>query len=346
MEKSKPRLYFLFILLLGVSILAFFILQPFLYALILAVVFAVVCQPLYLFILKKFKGRATLASLATILLLLVFIFAPLFILSWQIFQEGQLLYSFFFDNFSDTSLASWSSFLEQKLADFLPALSNVPVDLSLYFEKSLNFFLGNLATIFLNSTKFITNLFVFLFALYYLLRDGEKLKSALIKISPLTKEDDEVILTKITLAVNSVIKGSLLLAVIQGLISALGFVLFGVPNPVLWGMAAAVGSLVPAVGTALVIVPAIIFLFLKGQVLASLGLFLWGGVLVGLSDNFLRPYLVGKGSNLHPLIVLLSVLGGLSFLGPTGFILGPLVATLFLVLLDISSTFISKSTCG
>ncbi|HRZ30510.1 MAG TPA: AI-2E family transporter [Candidatus Paceibacterota bacterium] len=345
MDKARPRLYFLLILLSITAILAFFILRPFLLALVLAVVFAIVCQPLYLFILKKFRGRVGLASLATILLLLVFIFVPLFFLGWQILEEGQLFYAFLSDNFSSTSLASWSRLVEQSLTDLSPAFGNLSIDLNLYLERSLNFFLNNLATIFFNLTKVITDLFVFLFALYYLLKDGDKLKSALIKISPLTKSDDEVILTKITLAVNSVIKGSLLLALIQGLISAFGFVLFGVPNPFLWGTVALAGSLVPAVGTAIVIIPAVIFLYFKGQVVASLGLLLWGGVFVGLSDNLLRPYLVGKGSHLHPLIVLLSVLGGLSFFGPTGFILGPLIAVLLLVLLDISSSFIVKSTC-
>lgn len=345
MDKSKSRLYFLLALLTLVAVLTFFILRPFLYALMLAVVFALVCRPAYLVVLKRFKGQAVFASLATVLLLLLFIFIPLFFLSWQIFQEGQVLYTFLSSNFSDASLANWSKFIEQSLVELSPAFGNMSVDLSLYLESSLNFLLDNLAMIFFNLTKVVTGLFVFLFALYYLLKDGSELKLALMKISPLTKADDEVIFSKINLAVNSVIKGSLLLAIVQGLVSALGFVLFGVPNPILWGTVAAVGSLIPAVGTAIVIVPAVIFLFFQGQVVASLSLLAWGGVFVGLSDNLLRPYLVGKSTHLHPLIILLSVLGGLSFFGPIGFILGPLVATLLLVLLDISSSFIVKSTC-
>lgn len=345
MGNSKSRLYFLLILLLTTATLAFFILRPFLYALVLAVVFAIICQPIYRFVLKVCKNQESLASFVTILLVFAFIFIPLFLLGWQIFQEGQLLYFSLSDNFSNTSLAGLSSLLDQKLTSLLPVFGNLSLDLSQYFKTSLNFLLNNLGAVFFNLAKIFTELFVFLFALYYLFKDGDKIKRALIKLSPLNKEDDEIIIKKTLLAINAVIRGSLVLAVIQGLLVVVGFALFSVPNPVLWGTVAAICSLIPAIGTAIVILPAVLFLYFGGQIISATGLLLWGVLFVGLVDNLLRPYLVGRGVSLHPLLVLLSVLGGLSFFGPVGFILGPLVATLLLVLLDICSTFITKNTC-
>jgi predicted PurR-regulated permease PerM len=209
----------------------------------------------------------------------------------------------------------------------------------------LNFLLNNLGSIFFNLAQIISELFVFLFAFFYLLRDGEKIKQAIIKLSPLNKEDDEIIIEKISGAINSVIKGSLLVALIQGALLAVGLFIFSVPNPVLWGAVSAIGALIPMVGTTIVILPAALYLYLNGQVLAALGVLLWGTVFVGLAENLIRPPLVGRGMSLHPLLVLLSVLGGLSFFGPFGLIFGPLVATLFVVLIDICSTFIVKNTC-
>jgi len=142
-------------------------------------------------------------------------------------------------------------------------------------------------------------------------------------------------LDKLERSVNSVIKGNLVVAAVQGVMCSAGFIIFGVPSPILWGMTAAVAALVPGVGTSLVIIPAILFLFLTGSVSMALGLFLWGVVAVGLIDNYLGPKLIGKNTNLHPLLVMLSVIGGLLFFGPIGFILGPLTISLFFAIVDI-----------
>lgn len=344
MINSKPRLYFLLFLLAIIAVLAFFILRPFLSALILAIVFAIVCQPLYQAVLKSFRGRAGWASLVTILFIFIFVFAPFLLIGWQIYDEGQELYLFLSNDFSGTSFSDFPNLLEERLKALSPLFSNINMDLNLYFKDKLNWLLNNLGAIFFNLAQIMASLFVFLFAFYYLLRDGNKLKQWIVKMSPLNKEDDEVIIEKVTLAINAVIKGSLVLSIIQGVVLAIGLIIFNVPNPVLWGTVGAIGALIPMVGTAIVVVPAVIWLYLTGQVISAFGLLLWGGLFVGLIDNLLRPYLVGKGASLHPLLILLSVLGGLAFFGPVGFVLGPLVATLFIVLIDISSTFIVKGS--
>lgn len=282
--------------------------------------------------------------MVTILFIFIFVFAPFLLIGWQIYDEGQELYLFLSNDFSGTSFSDFPNLLEERLKALSPLFSNINMDLNLYFKDKLNWLLNNLGAIFFNLAQIMASLFVFLFAFYYLLRDGNKLKQWIVKMSPLNKEDDEVIIEKVTLAINAVIKGSLVLSIIQGVVLAIGLIIFNVPNPVLWGTVGAIGALIPMVGTAIVVVPAVIWLYLTGQVISAFGLLLWGGLFVGLIDNLLRPYLVGKGASLHPLLILLSVLGGLAFFGPVGFVLGPLVATLFIVLIDISSTFIVKGS--
>jgi len=177
--------------------------------------------------------------------------------------------------------------------------------------------------------------FIFLVALYYLLKDGQKLKVAIIALSPLSDTDDETISQKLRGAINAVMKGSLLIAFIQGVLTSAGFAIFGVPNAILWGSVAVIAALIPGIGTALVLIPAILFLFITGEMFSGVGLIVWGVVAVGLVDNFLGPKLVGHGMQLHPLIILLSVFGGIGFFGPIGFLLGPLAISLLFVLIDI-----------
>jgi predicted PurR-regulated permease PerM len=159
-------------------------------------------------------------------------------------------------------------------------------------------------------------------------------------VSPFVDSDDEAILNKLHLAINSVFKGNLTIALIQAFMTALGFAIFGVPNFVLWGTLAGICALIPTVGTSLVLIPGIIYLVLNGMGIYALGLLIWSIGAVGLIDNLLGPRLIGKEIAVHPLLVLFSVLGGISFFGPIGFILGPLSASLFLALLEI---YISSS---
>lgn len=183
--------------------------------------------------------------------------------------------------------------------------------------------------------SYIVGIFIFLISLYFLFKDGHKLKKAVIALSPLQDIHDEAIFNKISLAINSVIKGNLAVALIQGTLTAIGFAIFGIPNATLWGSVATITALIPGIGTTLVLFPAILYLLLTEKMLFAIGLLLWGVLVVGLADNVLRPKLVEQGIRLHPFLILLSIFGGLSFFGPLGFLLGPLVLSLLFALLEI-----------
>ncbi len=340
MTSTKPRLYFVLIILSLSLVLSFLVFRPFLYSLILALVFAIIFQPLYKKILRFVWHQPWLAAILTILILVVFILVPLTFLAIQIFYEAQGLYSTLVDGLSNQTLNKLLPGFGQSLSNISPLVNDLSLDINQHLTSFLGFLVRNLGVIFSNLAKILTNLFVFLVAFFFLLKDGDRFKQRIIYLSPLSKDDDGLIIKKITQAINSVIKGSLLIAVLQGISSSLGFIIFGVPNPIMWGTLAAIGALVPSVGTAIVIVPAVIYLYLTGQLISALGLLAWGILAVGLIDNFLGPKFVSQGAGLHPLLILLSVLGGLSFFGPIGFILGPLVIAMLIVLLDIYASII------
>jgi predicted PurR-regulated permease PerM len=151
---------------------------------------------------------------------------------------------------------------------------------------------------------------------------------------------DEHIFTRIKKTITTIVKGVLLIAIIQGCLAGLGMWIFGVPNPTLWGTVSAVVSLVPGLGTAIIFIPAVAYMFVVGNTAYAIGLLLWGALIVGLVDNFLGPYLYSRGAEINPLVMLFSVLGGLSLFGPIGFIFGPIIVALFFTLIEIYQTII------
>ncbi|MEK7149882.1 MAG: AI-2E family transporter [Patescibacteria group bacterium] len=338
----KPQLYFLIAILAGTFVLTFFIFRPFLYALALAAVFAIVFQPIYQKIVGFVRGRQGLAALATILIVVVFVFTPLIFLGIQIFQEAQQLYFSLAENGGKDAVLNIFNGLLNSFQKYFPAAQEFSVNINQYFKQGLSWLLQHLGSVFSSFAKMAVSSLLFLIALYYLLKDGQKLKAAIIALSPLSDVNDEVIFQKLGMAIDSVMKGSLLIALIQGVLVSAGFAIFGVPNAVLWGSVAAIAALIPSIGTALVLLPAIFYLFLSGETLFAVGLLLWGMTAVGLVDNFLGPKFIGRGMQLHPLIILLSVFGGIGFFGPIGFLLGPLTVSLLFALLGIYSSLMIK----
>jgi predicted PurR-regulated permease PerM len=191
----------------------------------------------------------------------------------------------------------------------------------------------SLLEIFSTTISAFFSFILMLLIIFYLLKDGERWKQSLMTLSPLGQENDARIMDRLALAVNGVVKGSLLIAIVQGILLGFGFWIFNVPNGALWGVVAAVLSFIPTFGTALVSGPAIIFLFLKGDTTSAVGLLVWAVVIVGLVDNFLGPLVVGRKINIPSILILFSVLGGIALVGPVGILVGPLTLSLLYTLI-------------
>jgi predicted PurR-regulated permease PerM len=338
MNNRNIGLYFFITIFLAVCVLSFFIFKPFLYPLILAIVFTTIFGPIHKKIFVAIGGKSGLAAFISTILVLIIVVVPLTFLGFQILREVSGLYSTLSSSDGTATLFSGWNGAIQHLIDFSPVSINVVPDVEQYLTEGLVWLSGHLGQIFLNVAAMGVDIFIFLVALYYLFKDGHRLKKAVVIFSPLKDVHDEAILGKLALAVKSVVGGNIVVALVQGMLTALGFVIFGVPNAVLWGSVAAIASLVPTVGTSLVIVPAILYLFFQGQTLFAGGMLIWGFVAVGLIDNYLGPKIASQGMRIHPLLVLLSVLGGIALFGPLGFIMGPLVLSLLGALIEIYFT--------
>src|SRR3989344_2103820 len=216
--------------------------------------------------------------------------------------------------------------VNDKITDFISYISN------------------NIANIFSTTISAFFSFILMLLIMFYFLKDGTKWKKAIVVLSPLGDKDDEKIITRLAFSVNTVIKGYLLMALVQGMFMGFGLWLFNIPNPALWGVVATVSSLLPTIGTALVSVPAIIFLFITGNTAFAIGLLIWSIIVVGMIDNFLSPLIVGKKINIPPLLILFSVFGGISLLGPVGILLGPLTVSLLYTLISIYRNEFKQNT--
>ncbi|KKW34491.1 MAG: hypothetical protein UY81_C0073G0006 [Candidatus Giovannonibacteria bacterium GW2011_GWA2_53_7] len=328
---KKNEWHFFLGLLLVIAALVVIMFLPFLSTIALAAIFAVVLSPLQRRLRLYFGGRAAIASVLVIILVLLVLFAPLSALSIKLIGEARTLYQDFSVNGSGYwgQASNWvTSWLA--LAPGLGQWSWQP-----QFGQVAGWLLDHFGSFFSGAATIVFKLLLWLIALFYFLKDGERFRQSLVRLSPLPDTYDNDIVRKLTVMINSVVRGALLIAIIQGLLVGTGFAVFGVPNPTFWGTVAALAALIPGVGTALVLVPAIIFLFLSGPWLSALGLLVWGLLAVGLIDNFLAPTLYRRGSDIHPLFMLFAVLGGLLFFGPAGFILGPVVVGLLVALVDI-----------
>src|SRR3989344_650345 len=259
MPKEKLQFYFLIALLIGVFILSAFIFRPFLSAFILAIVFAIIFKPLHQKILRFTNNKSGLSALATVVVVIILVVAPLLLLGAQIFGEAQQLYTSIAENGGRDGILRALDSLVQSVEGLFPNLQGFSLDIDQYLEGALRNLVEHLGGVFSSFAKIIASSFIFLIALYYILKDNQKIKQFIIILSPLPDTDDEMIFKKLSLAVHSVIKGSLSVAFIQGILAGAGFMFFGVPNPVLWGTVTAIAALIPAIGTALVLIPAILF---------------------------------------------------------------------------------------
>lgn len=331
---ARLQLIFFMILTAGVSLLTFFIFKPYLVPIFLAAIIAIVSHPFYERLLRALRDKKTLASLLTVLIVLAFILIPSVFIGISLFGEATSFYNHITFGQSENGgfLNIVTGFFEKKISAFAPG---IPVDIGEYLKKFASWLTGNLDNFFSGFFKILIDLLIMIISLFYFLRDGGRIVKRIVAISPLADSYDEQIIKKVGLAINSIVRGSFIIALTKGFLTAMGFFFFSVPNPILWGTVSAFASLIPFIGSWAVIAPALLYLFTTGSYINLIGLAIWGVVFVGLSDNVLTPLLLKKGMKIHPFLILLSVFGGLGLFGPIGFIAGPIALSLLFALFEI-----------
>lgn len=331
MKNTRAANHFFLVLLLASATLVFLMFRPYLAPIILGAALAVVFAPFSNYVGRGLKIGNTARALFTTFLVLLIVLLPAAFFGVKIVQEAGQAYSIISSpNFG----VAFSSFTH-KVQAYLPQIPSGEADIQGYLKNGINLLLNNLGAIFSGAIELFISFLVSLITLYVLLKNGETIKKKILEWSPLSESLAGEIIEKVRRAVSFVIKGTLAMAIIQGLIAGIGFTIFGVPQPMLLALACVIAGLVPVLGTGLITVPAALYLFSFGSPVMALGMLLWGTVLVASIDNLLRPFLMEKGVDAHPFLILISALGGIAFFGPIGFLLGPVLITLLFTLLDI-----------
>ncbi|MEX0930781.1 MAG: AI-2E family transporter [Candidatus Paceibacterota bacterium] len=337
LHTSSPNKIIEYVYLFGVLAIIGYVVWlmflPFISALALAAVIATICYPLYLHVLERTPWKnQSLAALITTLLVVLIIILPILFLASALFREALDIYTLL--GRGDQSFTESFASVELLVREFIPGLE---LNITEYLRQAAQWLASHLGGIFAGTALTILSFLISMIGTFYFFRDGKRFTRWLIQISPLPDTDDELILTRLGTAVRAVATGTILVALIQGVLTALGFTIFGFERAILFGTIAAFGALVPGIGTTIVFVPAVAFLIFTGQYIEAIGLTVWGMLAVGLIDNFLGPYLMSRGNVIHPFLILLSVLGGVALMGPVGFIVGPVLISFFIVLLQLYS---------
>lgn len=334
MNTNKNERYFFFGVLLLTVFVTGVILLPFINVIILSIAFAVVCSPLYRLFNKVFKGRVQwLSSLLTVIIFLAVLCVPLIFIGSTIFHESTTLYTKLIQGGEYTT---YIDRINESLTRVVP--EGIPVNVETSIQNGVRIISENVAGVFATTVQTIFALVLLIITMFYLLKDGPRFRTALVRLSPLSDGDDEKILMKLKNAINGVMRGYVLVGLIQGVMMGVGLTLFGVPNAALLGLLAGIASFIPTIGTSLVGVPVLIYLFFTGTPLQLIGFLIWSLTMVGMVDNVLNPILVGRSIKLSPVIVMFAVLGGIALLGPVGILIGPLVVSLLYTLLSIYQT--------
>lgn len=314
--------------------------SPFVAALALSAIIVTICYPLHEQILRKIpRNNETVAALLTTVIVLTIVIIPLFFITSALVNEAVSVYKIV--NSEQIGFEGSLYSFESTVKKFLPGFE---LNITAYVKQSASWLASNLGAIFAGTASTIFLFFIAIIGSFYLFRDGRILIRELVRISPLPDSQDELIVKRLGRAVRSVATGTVLIALIQGFLTGLGLWMFGFERAILWGVLAAFGALIPSVGTTVVFIPAILYLLVYGLYFKAIGVLIWGLLAVGLIDNLLGPYLMSRGNKMHPFLILLAVLGGISYFGPIGFIVGPVLVSLFVVLLELYSVHISDQS--
>ncbi len=340
MDTKRSETWFFIVLLAIALALSWLILSPYGGVLVLAGTLAFLFQPLYKKLLHVFRYES-LTAFVMVLIIALLVFVPVGFFGVRIFVEATSLYGTLASHGGFDFGTALTKFLHNTFSNLqIPAIN---LNFNDYFQQGLNLALQNFGPFFSGVGQILFMSFLSLLGLFYFLKDGERLKKWLFEIIPLPVKYTEEILREMEAVGNSVVKGTLVVAIVQGVLMGVGLYLFHVPNPAFWGALVVPASIIPMIGTWLVMVPAAIYLFFTGQVALGVGLLIWSLVFIVLVYNVLLPQLMHHHVHVPPYLILLGVFGGLGLFGPIGLLMGPLVMAFLLSLLRIYPRLIGKS---
>jgi predicted PurR-regulated permease PerM len=341
---KREHIFLIFILFLTfLSIyLLYRILSPFLSSIVWAILLAMILYPLFKKLHSFLKERGVLSALIMTLLVLVVIVLPFTLLMASLASDVVSFYHRVEEMIKTGQLQAYFESVKE-----IPVLKSIlarlgkhidldPLPLLLKNVNQISTFIFNQTTILLKGfSTFVTGFFFTLLSLYYLFKDGSTLFEGLKEAIPLPSEEKELLIQRFRDMIHATMYGGILIALIQGVLGGLSFWILGLPSPIFWGTAMGLLSFIPIGGTALIWGPTAIILLIGGAVLKGILLLGIGVLVISMVDNLLRPFFISTRTNIHPLLLFFAVLGGVQAFGLIGVIAGPLIATLFLTLIEI-----------
>lgn len=335
---------FFILLLIGATVLFGWILWPLYSAVLWGMVIAILFAPLNRGLNRAFGFRRNLAALTSVTIIVLMVLLPLSLLGAALAREAAATY---------TKIESGNLDLLNTLRDLLAArpdwigdllsrfgvgsLADLQQRLSAVLLRGSQYLAGQALDFGQSTFDFTVNLFVMVYLLFFLLRDGDLLAGRIRRATPLGVDHQTQLLDKFTVVIRATVKGNMLIALIQGSLGGLAFYVLGISGALMWAVVMAFLSLLPAVGAGIVWLPMALYLIATGSIWQGVGLIVWGALVIGMVDNFLRPILVGKDTRMPDYVVLISTLGGLEVFGLNGFVIGPVIAAMFIATWDIYS---------
>lgn len=339
MEIKNYNSYFFLFTLIGVSIVTFFIFKPFLVAILLAAILTVIFHRPYRYFLKITKWHKRISAFLTSLFAIL-VFVGLFagIVALIANETSNLLQSAnsqgdLFEKYIEPAIKSVNS---NSLLNSLGIKAVINKDSIVNSISQIS--QGTLSLVqktYQSIAHFIFMAFIMFFTMYYFLIGGKDLLKKIMYLSPLKDSHEKILIEKFISISRATVKGTLVVAFVQGGIGGITFAIAGVPSATVWAVVMMFLSLIPMVGSSLVWFPVALVMLLTGNIWQGALILTVGLGIISLIDNFLRPGLVGKDIQMHPLVVFFATLGGISMFGFLGFIIGPIIVALFLSLWDI-----------
>ncbi len=339
MQTSTVSKAFLLLLVTVITLTFLSMIKAFIMAVLLAGIFSALVQPVYRRFTRWFGGRRSVASIVTLLMIVLVIIIPLGFLLGLVTAEAIKV---------GESVAPWVENKINNPDEVIVWLQGLP-----YYDKIApyqddiltragqmvgvlsKFLINSLSNVTTGTVHFLFMLMVMLYSMYFFLMDGGKLIDLILYYLPLEDDEERRLLDKFSSVTRATLKGTAVIGILQGGLAGLAFAVVGIPSAVFWGTLMVVLSVIPGIGTGLIWVPAAVILIAGGGLAKGIGLAVFCGLVVGSIDNVVRPRLVGKDTQMPDLLILLGTMGGIMMFGVLGLILGPIVAALFVAIWEM-----------
>lgn len=325
----------------AIGYLTYLIMLPFLVPVFWAVVFVILFYPLYRHLVKRFRSK-TAASLVVCSVIAVFLMVPVALMGFMLTNEAIVLYQWAEGSLKGLELQAHGTpvYTIPHLQKFISRYFDVAsMDLEGYAATAVKEASGYLTLIIKGAVKsfagFLFDLVLAFFSMYFLFKDGDALIGFIKDILPIPEKEKDKLINKSRVVISVTFYGGVVIGVVQGILGGLSFWFLGLPTPVFWGFVMFILSFLPGIGTALVWVPATLYLFVFVGTAKGVIMLLWSAVFVSLVDNVLRPYIVSGKTNQHPLLLFFSILGAVNVFGLMGIVAGPMIVCLAQTGIDI-----------